>query len=759
MLSALLFVSFVLPSLGDAVRDQFDCKMRALAVEYAAHIQPWRPASTFSDLVDALNGSREKAAGCTVTVPKGLGANGRRFGPIVPLSVGGNFSQFFVAVDGSDSNNGSEASPFLTLPKALEASRANVGGSNQIILRAGTHYLSSTVVLTAADSGLNIQAFPGEEAWISGGVPLSGLTWKPFNVTSNPVWSMYPNTTAVYATSNPYPSIVNGTTSSADECQSRCQSNFLEGGPCKIWTWHDAQQGSYANQCWFRIDGEWAPQFETGHTTGRTVTNNVWVASLAGMGVASAPGLRLGGARMTRARFPNGMPETKGFMPPNVFRANWTPQQTPRAPDVTVNLPTPVRNTSISMFQTFTTGIGGTCDRFQPSAGYFCSPNVQGGGSVIYYVPIAMDVTNAVLPNLPYKNATGAVVQTWRPGHWASWMYEVGDYSYNGSTANFTFSKGGFQGSRGNDEGEDSYIENVFEELDAPVEYYYDEVEQNLYFYHNASAGTTPPSDGFVVPQLKALFNVTGLSPDAPARDITITGLGLRDTAYTYMDPHSLPSGGDWALERSAVVFIENAIGIDVQYNVFERVDGNCVILSGFVRNSTVSYNEFAWVGSTAVAAWGNTDGGDPRIPSGYGLDGSAGLQPRGNRIEGNLCHELGIWEKQSSCYTQFKASENVIARNIMYNGPRAHVNFNDGFRGGALVTENLIFNSCRESADHGPFNSWDRDPYTFDDVATGALTMTKAFDQIANNFIIANYNSLGAIDNDDGSAYYLTTK
>ena len=50
-----------------------------------------------------------------------------------------------------------------------------------------------------------------------------------------------------------------------------------------------------------------------------------------------------------------------------------------------------------------------------------------------------------------------------------------------------------------------------------------------------------------------------------------------------------------------------------------------------------------------------------------------------------------------------------------------------------------------------GPFNSWDRDPAWFTDPVTGAPTTTKQMDEISNNFIIANYNSLGAIDNDDG--------
>ena len=58
----------------------------------------------------------------------------------------------------------------------------------------------------------------------------------------------------------------------------------------------------------------------------------------------------------------------------------------------------------------------------------------------------------------------------------------------------------------------------------------------------------------------------------------------------------------------------------------------------------------------------------------------------------------------------------------------------------------------CRRLTASPP--QWDRDPYLFDDVTTGAPTTVKAMDEIANNFIIANGNSLGAVDNDDGSSY-----
>ena len=45
-------------------------------------------------------------------------------------------------------------------------------------------------------------------------------------------------------------------------------------------------------------------------------------------------------------------------------------------------------------------------------------------------------------------------------------MFEV--ESYNSTTGNFTFGKGGFQGARGANEGGDFFVENVFEELDHP---------------------------------------------------------------------------------------------------------------------------------------------------------------------------------------------------------------------------------------------------------------------------------------------------
>ena len=124
-------------------------------------------------------------------------------------------------------------------------------------------------------------------------------------------------------------------------------------------------------------------------------------------------------------------------------------------------------------------------------------------------------------------------------------------------------------------------------------------------------------------------------------------------------------------------------------------------------RNATISESEFAWIGDSAIASWGYTQG--IKGIYGVGWDGTDGNHPRYNQIINNFVREIGIWEKQSSFYFQAKSCMNTIEGNIHFNGPRAGVNFNDGFGGGSHLNNNLILNTCRESGDHGPFNSWDR--------------------------------------------------
>ena len=63
--------------------------------------------------------------------------------------------------------------------------------------------------------------------------------------------------------------------------------------------------------------------------------------------------------------------------------------------------------------------------------------------------------------------------------------------------------------------------------------------------------------------------------------------------------------------------------------------------------------------------------------------------------------------------------------------------------------------NTCRETGDHGPWNSWNRIPYLTEvRNGPGKPSILPAEIRIHHNLIIGNYASRCCIDTDDGSAY-----
>ena len=179
---------------------------------------------------------------------------------------------------------------------------------------------------------------------------------------------------------------------------------------------------------------------------------------------------------------------------------------------------------------------------------------------------------------------------------------------------------------------------------------------------------------------------------------------------------------------------------------VSQHLDSNAISINGYAINVTIDGNEFVSLGQNAIASWGRADGNS----------GLNGLYPSGTIISNNFCHEIGHIQKQSSFYFQAETARTTIRNNIVFNIPRAAINFNDGFGGGNEMTANLLFNTCRESSDHGAFNSWDRLPYitTVRDGKTSSSV--PAINDMHHNFIVANYAADGGcLDNDDGSSYY----
>jgi hypothetical protein len=329
-------------------------------------------------------------------------------------------------------------------------------------------------------------------------------------------------------------------------------------------------------------------------------------------------------------------------------------------------------------------------------------------------------------------------------------------------------------------------VENVLELLDDQNEFYHDHVNEVLYWAPNATdykidSETTrsktadldkgaavdlvpPAADALVAVKGKVLLSVTG-SQQQPAHNITLLGLTFRDAAPTFLDPHDLPSQGDWGLVHSAAVVAKGTEGFTLQGCRITRVDGQGVLLEGYHRHARIILNDFEWIGSHAMVSWGKTSpclnaNCTRRVPhDGDGPDGRNGDQPIGTLVEGNVVRETGIYERQGVMWNQAISAQTTLKNNIFFNCDRAALNINDGFGGGNQIEGNLLFNTGRgQNKDEGSINAWDRSPY-ITTLRNGTASTVPAWINITRNFLIANYNPSLAIDNDDGSSYYHHTR
>ena len=678
-------------SLQGASDPVFDCAWRVFALSYAPQIQPFLSTAQLQAVADSLeivalqcNSSAEVAAVVAAHVPAPRPAVGASASASAAAVAAVSIYVDYGA--GSDANSGSQSSPVKTIAQAVALSRAQRGaaggGPVAVVLRGGAaHVLADTIHLSPADSLLSFAAFPGEAPVVTGAQPLPQLTWTPFNVSTGggasahwgPVLS---DTTAVSGEctgSSPRVSADKGVMPDWQACQASCQADDA----CTSWSYHAAACGDLCTgrtqRCCWRLDGAFPSVGQPGVISQekvRSAPKNIWVADLASLpaGALNMTSLRINGHRATLARFPNANPELDIFPVGYVSKAAaWLPP-TPGPiwnETYTVDLEAlGLGDRGRGVYTNYTVGIGGNAARYDPPRAYWASADFgprspeqptatcNRWGEMHLRSPSGVDVGDA-LPNMPasgYASLDQLVVRTWREYHWYSWMWSVG--SQNGSQ--FLFDKGGHQGGEGCDNAAEYFVEGVFEELDAVNEYFYDAAAGKLYFMPNATdanADGSPKVSLAEVPSLAVFFNLYG-SEEAPVSNVSFSGITFTGGRPTMFDPHGQPSGGDWSIERMGALLMEGTEDVVVADCLFERIDSNAVFLSGYNRRAQVVRNEFSLLGNNAVASWGRS----------VDYDGTGGQQPRHSLIEGNVCHDIGLVQKQSSCYFQAQSCENVIA-------------------------------------------------------------------------------------------------
>ena len=642
---------------------------------------------------------------------------------------------------GDDENPGTSSQPVKTINTAIQLmrlKRAMADGNEKgiIYLNPGYYHPTKSINLTTEDSNLAIVGSGVDSTIISGAK----------NYTFN--WKKYAYERATYVKDI---SIVNDTISKPGKNTSRarfvskmfntsaCQKACDKDPSCFAYTWFNDLSEEYSNLCYFRTDGLWVPMDISGAMSGRKL--NIFVADLSGQNPTPFSTLFLNGRRAIRARYPDGNPETMGLHTTLSGYMNsaekWLPAVSkPAAEEIHIESP----QTPWSEYPAFYTGIGGPVDEFYPPKSFWGVAHPTGG---TYQVPSGLVYSSdEEFASRSWENPRTGVVHAFHGFHWANWQFKIDDRDEANNV--ITWSYGGFQEARGQTVGQEWFIDNIFEELDAPGEWFYDETEQKLYLFPNSTDDLPSSGSGTV---LQRLLNIRG-TLDNPVYNITVINITFTQTEPTFLERYEVPSGGDWSIHRGGTVFVEGVDGFTIQQCLFDSPGGNALFLSNYIRNAIIEANEFKYVGDSAIAAVGSTEL----------IDGTNGNQPRGTKIVNNLIHEIGIYGKQTSAYFQSLACQTDFDGNILFNGPRDGLNFDDNFGGGNVLKNNLAFNMVRETQDCGPFNFFDRVPYITRLFDGKTPSLMPAMSYIHNNFVVSNYHSIWPLDHDDSSCYWVDT-
>ncbi|GGC09721.1 PDZ domain-containing protein [Dyadobacter sediminis] len=365
-----------------------------------------------------------------------------------------------------------------------------------------------------------------------------------------------------------------------------------------------------------------------------------------------------------------------------------------------------------------------------------------------------------------WKNPEGGYLHALHQGEWGSFHYRIKSIK-NGLPE----LEGGWQNNRPAPlHKKERFVENIFEELDAPGEWFYDWKTRFLYAY--PQKGTDLNKAIIEVSNLRHIIEIKGTS-EMPVSNVAVSEIRFAHTERSIMEHYEPLLRSDWMIYRGGAVLMEYTANCVFTGCEFTNLGGNAVMISGQNLKSGIKDSHIYNIGSSAVCFVGDTSavrsaafGYENFIPFSK-MDKTPG--PKNNRYplqcfaENNLIHDIGKIEKQCTGIQIEMASEIHVSHNTIYKVPRAGINIGDGAWGGHIIEHNDVFETVLETGDHGAFNSWGRDRFwhpnrkTMDSLALAHPEMILLDAQkpvvIRNNRFRCDHG--WDIDLDDGSSNY----
>jgi len=355
-----------------------------------------------------------------------------------------------------------------------------------------------------------------------------------------------------------------------------------------------------------------------------------------------------------------------------------------------------------------------------------------------------------------WKKPAGGYIHALHERLWGGFSYEITGKDENGKLTYI----GGWQNNRQMGmHDEYRFVENILEELTEPGEWCYLADEQQIYVMphpehdlHNAEIGVN-----------HAFFQLEN------RHGVTIENLTFTKGIRTFMETKEPLLRSDWTIYRGGAVYMRDCQGCTIDRCTFDDIGSNGIFVDGNSKNITVSRCLIQNIGASGICFVGRNDSVYSPLFT-YDetnhidtLDKTPGTKsdnyPKNCLVENCLITKIGTVEKQATGVEISMAYGIIVSHCTICDTSRAGINISEGTFGGHIIDGCDVFDTVKETGDHGSFNSWGRDRFWhLQGVSETDLRELSALDCLAPVTISNNRFRCDRgwdIDLDDGSGYY----
>ena len=308
-----------------------------------------------------------------------------------------------------------------------------------------------------------------------------------------------------------------------------------------------------------------------------------------------------------------------------------------------------------------------------------------------------------------WKNPKGAYIHAMHLHNWGGFSYEVTGKDENG---NLTYI-GGWQNNRQMGMHSDfKYIENVREEMTEPGEWYFDKENKRVY------AILKP---GHSLENAKICVN-SSFFVFKGCKNVRVENIKIKHAKRTFMLTNEPLLRSDWTIYRGGAIYFTGSKDCTVSDCSLFDVGTNGIFVDGKNSNITISRCHLKDLGASGVCFVGKPSAvRSPLFEATHSqsfltIDKKRG--PKGNEyprdcvVEDCLIEHVGIVEKQATGVEISMSYGISVINTSIYDASRAGINISEGTFGGHLIDGCDVFDTVKETGDHGSFNSWGRDRY-----------------------------------------------